>query len=82
LGGASNRGAFGINRGGIYHMDQAHPVGKAAQNALGQLELRFWGHRKLRGEAVAAKVGNGRWSGPIVFPNGAGRLQLDLERVK
>ena len=65
-GGTPQKGAFRIEDGLIYHLDQDHPVGEAAIDAQGRLLLFFQGHRKFNGRAIVAKssqaCGKGRSS--------------------
>ena len=59
-------GAFRIAGGVIYHLDSPNPVGEASIDAMGRIHLSFLGHRKITiGEAVVAKVGNGKFQGVL-----------------
>jgi hypothetical protein len=77
--GAQQKGAFRVINGGIYHLDQNHPVGMASLDVSGTLHLVFHGHRKFSGEAVVSKVANGHWAGLIVMPDGS-EWRLDMKR--
>jgi hypothetical protein len=70
-GGSPQKGAFRIQQGLIYHLDQPHPVGEAAFDEEGRLNLAFQSHRKFSGgKAIVTKVANGVWKGQIVMANG------------
>ncbi len=69
-GGSPQKAAFRIDGGVIRHLDQPHPVGVATLDAEGNLIMAFVGHRKLSGNAIVSKVGNGRWEGFITLANG------------
>jgi hypothetical protein len=70
-GGTPQKGAFRIEDGVVYHLDQPHAVGGADLDDQGRLHIAFNGHRKFSGgTAILSKTAQGVWKGDIVMANG------------